>query len=448
MKDKKRSLILLLASGVFFFGLFAVFGVQINNDSKQYMTMHIHRDPGYSFFLWVFQCISQEYGLVLAVIVQTVLNAWCTADFTNYISECFGLKKFSTIVIFMMTLMPHIITPLFSNSHLVLSVGILSEAICLPLFLWFIKELHKACMIGSKKAVYGSLFLSMLLSLIRAQVTAAILIWFFALVFRAIMKKQYKKILILVLAVCLCFGMRTLLTKTYHYVFHGYFVNTTYGPINILTNVLYSADREQGEAIEDDEIRSLFYMHYDAMDEMQYNYKYAGDSLVEQASYLESVHDSLKFEVCEAGFKQYLLEQGVDDYTLQNFAADEYASKLTTEIFGGCFGRWFPTYLVLGIRGAIRNVAIVHPILSIYALLLGVTACVMTVVFLKKNRDSKEAWFMLIALLTIAGISFSTALTIMCLSRYMVYGFAGFYTAAYLMLLKVFNNYKKKSSEA
>lgn len=448
MKDKKRFLILLIISGIFFFGLLAIFGVQINNDSEQYITMHIHRDPGYCFFLWIFQSISSEYGLLLAVIVQTVLSMWCTADFVNYIAECFKLKIFSVIVVLGAALMPHIITPLFSASHLVISVGILSEAICLPLFLLFVKELHKACMTGEKRAVYGSLIISLILSLIRAQVTAAVLIWLFVLVLRSIIRKQYKKIVVLLLAVCLCFGARAVITKTYHYAFHGYFMNTTYGPVNILTNVLYSADREQGESIEDDEIRELFYMHYDAMDEREYNYKYAGEGLVDRASYLESVHDGLKFEVCEAGFKEYLLQQGVDDYTLQNLAADEYASKMISEIFGGCFARWFPTYLVLGIRGAIRNVAIVHPVLSIYALLMGSVATGMCVSFIQGDKNSKEAWLMLIALLTIAGISFSTALTIMCLSRYMVYGFAGFYTAAYLMLIASIKKYKKNVKEA
>ena len=90
---------------------------------------------------------------------------------------------------------------------------------------------------------------------------------------------------------------------------------------------------------------------------------------------------------------------------------------------------------MLGFRGAIRNVAIVHPILSIYALIMGGAAIVMMFLFFRKDKESKEAWLMLIALLTVAGISFSTALTIMCLSRYMVYGFTGFYSAVYLMFL-------------
>lgn len=444
MKDRKRFLVLLIVSGVFFLGLLAIFGVQLNNDSEQYISMHIHRDPGYCFFLWIFQSISSKYGLFLAVLIQTLLTAWCTTDFTDYVAETFGLKMFSTGVIFAATLMPHIITPLFSATHLVISVGILSEALCLPLFLVFIKELHKACLTGDKKATYGSLVLSLILSLIRAQITAAILIWLFTLVLRLVVTKQYKRILIPVIAVCLCFGMRTLITKTYHYSFHGYFVNTTYGPVNILTNVLYAADREQGTEIQDDKIRELFYMLYDSMDEEQYNYKYAGKSLSARAEYLEKVHDSLKFDVCEAGFKKYLLEQGVDDYTLQNFAADKYASAMTKEIFGGCFGKWLPVYLMLGIRGAIRNVAVVHPLLSVYALTAGVLAVIMTWIFIKKDRDCKEAWLMVIALLTIAGISFSTALTIMCLSRYMVYGFAGFYTSVYLMLIVMIKKYKKK----
>lgn len=448
MKDRKRFWILLMAAGVFFFTMLAVSGVELYNDSQQYIDMHIHRDPGYCVFLWIMRLLGGENYLILTGIMQALLAAWCTADFTDYITTQFTLGKCSVFVVFMCTLMPHIITPLFSASRIVLSAGIMSEALCLPLFLMFVKELHKAVINEDKRAVLRSFVLCLLISLVRAQLTASILIWAIVLVTKVLFNRQHKKVILLLLAVVLFFCGKPFIVKTYNFCVQGHFIGTTYGKVNTLTNILYASDREQGEDIGDEELQKVFYMLYDLMDEFKYNYKYGGDTPFERADYLESIHDDLKFDVCEDGLKSYIKEQGVKGYLPRDLKADEYAGELIEEIFPGCAGRWMAHYLVLGMWGTIRNVAIVHPILSIYAIAVGVIAIIITFQLFKKNRESREAWLMLIALLSIAGISFSTAFTIMCLSRYMVYGFAGFYTAVYLILLKVFNDYNKKTCEA
>ena len=42
-------------------------------------------------------------------------------------------------------------------------------------------------------------------------------------------------------------------------VFNGRFINNTYGTVNTLTNILYAADREDGERIRDPEAREFFF---------------------------------------------------------------------------------------------------------------------------------------------------------------------------------------------
>lgn len=447
MKNRKRFWTLSIIAGIFFFSLLVIYGVGIYNDSEQYIAMHIHRDPGYSLFLWFLRQLSEKHFLLIACILQAIIAIWCTAYFTDYIADVFDLRKNSIAIIFVFTLIPHIITPLFSDARLILTTGIMTEAICLPLFLTFVVELHRTIIHNNKKAAISSFLLSFVISITRTQLMATIIMWIVVLSMHAIIKRKYKRIVLYVLAICFFFGGKSLFTKTYTYCVHGEFINTTYGNINTLTNILYASDREQGEKIENEETREIFYMLYDLMDESEYNYKYADDNIRTRAEYLETVHDDLKFDVCEAGLKDYIKLQGIEEYIPQDIQANEYAGELIKELFPGCAGRWFSHYLVLGMWGAIRNIAIVHPILSVYAIVAGVVAIVMTFLFFKKNKESKEAWLMLIALLSIAGIAFSTAYTIMCLSRYMVYGFTGFYTAAYAMLLALIRNYKKKVKE-
>lgn len=440
MKNRKRFVTLLIIAGIFFLGLLLLFGVKTYSDSDQYMTMHIHRDPGYPFFLWLLRNINENHYLVLAGLIQALFATWCTASFVDYIATKFMLKKGSVAIVYIFTLVPHIITPLFSKTHLILTNAILTESICLPLFLLFVKELHRVVTEGEKKAVVSSFILSFVISLIRTQLMSTIIIWFIVLLIYIIFRKEYKKAVIYLLAICVFFGAKLLITKTYNYCVHGEFINTTYGDINTLANILYATDREQGNTIEDEELKKVFYMLYDSANELEYNYKFAGDDIWSRAEYLENVHDGIKFDVCEADLRRYVRAQGIDGYILEDIRSDEYASELIKEVFPGCMKRWIAHYLTLGIRGAIRNIAIVHPVLNIYALGMGVIGVVMTFLFFGKDRKSEEAWLMLIALLSIAGIAFSTAYTIMCLSRYMIYGFTVFYTAIYLMLYVLFKN--------
>ena len=50
-----------------------------------------------------------------------------------------------------------------------------------------------------------------------------------------------------------------------------------------------------------------------------------------------------------------------------------------------------------------------------------------------REKKSDAAWFVLVALLAITANVCATSLTIMCLSRYMIYGFSIFYMAFFLL---------------
>lgn len=435
MKFKKRNSVVFLLYLVFFFGLALCFRLGMYGDSEQYLTMHIHREPLYPLLLWIVRNVFSKNFEFMILVVQAVFAAICTSYFVNYISDTFKLTKWTTGLIGSLALLPHIITPLFSSSHLVLTTGILSESICLPLFLVFLVELHKTGINTDKASIAKSFILAMLLSLIRGQMLMSIIMWIIIVGFRVIINKQYRRLLLILVSAFLFFGIRGVILKSYNYAFNGVYVNNTYGALNTLTNVMYVADREYGEEIEDIELRNVFYLLYDDMDEKQYNYKYAQGRLSDKIDILESVHDDLKFYVLESGFQQYFEKKGIADYIEQNILADRYSVAIMKEVLPLCVWRWGGNYLMLGMRGLIRNIAVVHPVLNIYAIVMFFGAFVMMIFEFQKNLESKEAWLTLIALLVVLGVSFSTALTIMCLQRYMIYGFTGFYTACFLLVL-------------
>ena len=436
MKLKKRNCIVFMINLVVFGSLALISGFGMYGDSHQYLEMHIHREPLYPFLLWLIRCVSGSMFEPMVLGVQAVIAAGCTAYFVNYIGETFELSESGICAVLFLSFLPHIITPLFSATRLVLSAAVLSESVCLPLFMVFLVELHKAGMGMDRGAVGKSFIISLLLTLIRGQMMATIIMWILIVGFRQILKKQYKRVVLVLVSAALFFGARGILIKSYNYVFNDRFIMNTYGALNTLTNVMYASDRKQGETIEDEELQAVFYLLYDDMNAKQYNYKYARGTLSEKAEYLESAHDSLKFYVLESGFQQYFEKKGITDYIDQNILADEYSTALMKELLPGCLWRWAGNYLLLGFRGLIRNVAVVHPLLSIYAFVVFAAALMKMFLDFKEDLESREAWFMLTALLTVLGVSFSTALTIMCLQRYMIYGFTVFYTACFVCLVR------------
>lgn len=335
----------------------------------------------------------------------------------------------------MLSLVPHVMTPMFSVERIVLHASIMSESLTLPLFLLFLVFCHKMMMGGN---IISPMLLSVLLSLIRSQFMAAILIWLVLAVISCV--KRGKKLLpctaVLVLVTLLLFTVRLYGVKTYNYIFSGHFINNTYGGVNTLTNVLYAADREDGDAIKDVQAQEIFYLLYDKMEEEGWNYKFAGEGLREKTSFLESCHDDLKFSVIEDTYLNYFRERGITDYYEQNLRADSISMTIMKEILPECFGRWLSCYLMLGIRGMIRSIGVYHPIVNMVVLLLYLVAFLLMVLDLKKDSSSKEGWLMFISLLSILAVAFSTAITIMCLSRYMIYNFIGFYVGLFLLIIK------------
>ena len=436
MKLKKRNCIVFMINLVVFGSMALIGGLGMYGDSGQYLEMHIHREPLYPFLLWLIRCVSGNMFETMVLGVQAVLAAGCTAYFVNYIDETFELSELGVCIVLFLSFLPHIITPLFSASRLVLSAAVLSEAVCLPLFMVFLVELHKAGMGTDRSAAGKSFIISLLLTLIRGQMLATIIMWVLIVGFRQILKKQYKRVILVFISAVLFFGARGILIKSYNYVFNDRYIMNTYGALNTLTNVMYAADRKQGENIEDEELQAVFYLLYDDMNAKQYNYKYSGRTLSEKAEHLEFAHDELKFYVLESGFQHYFENKGVTDYIDQNILADEYSTALMKELLPGCIWRWGGNYLMLGFRGFVRNVAVVHPVLSMYAFVVFAAALLKMFLDFKEDLESREAWFMLIAVLTVLGVSFSTALTIMCLQRYMIYGFSVFYTVCFVYLIR------------
>lgn len=452
-------LMLLLAV---FLGMFAVFGPGVYNDSDQYLKMHIHREPLYPLFLAALRTVFPNGWLIAMGVLQNVFAAVSIWLFAEYISERFELGAAGEMVVTVLCLAPHILTKYFSALHLFMTNSVMSEAVCLPLFTLFFME---CCKIFTeeeerecRKAAACSLLLAFLVSLARTQMMVTVFLWLAVVGARIVLwpknrwrrrtwqrprngKWKASRLLTAAAIAAAVFLLRMLAVRSYNLVFNGHFINNTYGTVNTLTNILYAADREDGERIKDQEAREFFFRMYDLAEERQANYKYAGPSLREKTEHIEAWHDTIKYEMIEDVFYQTYDKTVTSDYIIQNLMADETAGKIIRGILPGCFFRWLGNYLLIASYGAVRSIAVVHPVINWAALFIYLSALALVFFVWRKDAGDPAVPVMLIALLTILANVGAVSMTIMCLSRYMIYGFAPFYTGYFLLLLRLRKGY-------
>ena len=458
MAKRVRSGVFLALLLAVFLGIFAVFGPGVYNDSDQYLKMHIHREPLYPLFLAALRTVFPNGWLIAMGVFQNIFAAVSIWLFVEYTSKRFELGFMGKAVVTLLCLAPHMLTSYFSALHLFITNSVMSEALCMPLFLLFFME---CCKIFTEreerecwKAMVCSLFLAFLVSLARTQMMVTILIWLVVTGARIVLwpKKRWRRrtwqrprnrdwkvlrLLMVVAVVAVVFILRMFAVRSYNLVFNGRFINNTYGTVNTLTNILYAADREDGERIRDPEAREFFFRMYDLAEEQQANYKYAGSSLRDKTEHIEAWHDTIKYEMIEDVFYQTYDKTVTSDYITQNLMADKTAGKIIRGILPGCFFRWLGNYFLIASYGAVRSIAVVHPVINWVAAFIYLSALALVFFVWRKDEENPAVPVMLISLLAILANVGAVSMTIMCLSRYMIYGFAPFYTGYFLLLLRL-----------
>lgn len=425
---------------LFFAALWLLGTTGIYNDSNQYIAMHIHREPLYSFFLWIFRSLFGETKyLDIVRFLQNGLAAFSVIWLAESLKKRFDFGQWMEALVCLILLAPHIITPVFSASGLVLSNGVISEALGLPLFYLFTAQCMKMVYTRQRGAALSSLLLSLFLSLVRGQMMFTILLWlvFAGAVVIVEKKKLAKRLLICVVCTALAFGTRTLLVKSYNLVFNGHFINNTFGSVGLLANILYASDEEDAERIADQDARVMFELSYRLAKEQGATYQDAPEGFFNRAAHLEKWHDAIKFEMIEEPWRQLHDREGFIDYIPENVESDRIAATIVKSLLPAVLGRWLYDYLALACYGLIRSIAVVHPLLNWYALTAYLAYIVLAALAWRKNHNSNAVWLAAFSLLAVLANVFATSMIIMCLSRYVIYGLPLFYVSGLMLLYEL-----------
>ena len=431
---------------LFFGGMLARYGVGCYNDSEQYITMHIHREPLYPLFLAFFRGLFGDGYLTVAAAVQGILTALGIWTLTGYLAARFGLRLWEELLVLLLQILPHLVIRYVSALNIFIENSVMSEALCFPLFSFFICFFLRMLLEDRWQDAVISLLLAWLLSLTRGQMMTTILLWALLFFGKLAIKKKYRLLFIPLAAVVFSFVLRTLTVHVYNYAVTGYFMGNTYGKVNTLTNVIYACDEEDGEVFPEGSLeRTFFDDFYKKAMERGLNHAFGGERFGERAAHLEEKHDELKFDVLEAGFSVYYFGLGEVDYYDQSSMSDEMAGRMIAKLLPACLGQWLYDYVLLCRNGFVRSIAVVHPMITPIAFLLYFLAAGLSLWQVWKKKSFQAAVVCMVALLFIAANVCAASLTIMCLSRYMVYGFSIFYIGLYLLLREEMMAFQSKT---
>ncbi len=447
---RRHNLIFFIIFAVFF-GFLLVTGEPISvGDTFQYENQMVMREPIYALLIQALRFVSPKAHYWLIIILQNILAIAANTVFIAWIRKRFGLNVWVSLLFTAILLVPHIMTPIFASTHLVLTNALMTEGILFSLYplamMCLMNMLWSGKAVGRESLTTIGLFL--LLSLIRGQMMVLFVVWF--LVAFVLAENIAKRGFLAAVAVfIIAFAARSVLIRVYNYCEQGLFVETASGKAMSFANILYVADRSDGDAIAEDALRQLFYEMYDAADADKMNYKYAKKGILNSAAYHEKCHDELNFTYFGEPAKRYVGEtRGIytDRYQELMIAVDGVAVQLSSALMPQVLGRYIQNYITVITLGFIRTVAYEHPLLAWYALLIYIVAVVLTIVLWKKDHESMAAAFMAVMLVTIVGNVCATALMIQCISRYMIYNLPLFYMAGFLELLELFGVKSRKAS--
>jgi len=409
-------------------------------DTESYLNRMPFREPGYALLLNAFTFLFGEFGFTALGFLQNVLAVCSIYWFSCYVGSKYKGNYVLPVTAVCMVF-PYVMTPLFASSGIMLTNAMISEGITLPLYHLFFLFLLKA--VWEKEHQWNALIVALVLSffllITRGQMTVTLIAWLIVAVIMNWRSGQRKKIFMSVLLFFVTIGCRVVCINSYNLIANGKFAGTTYGPVTILSNVIYVSEKEDGQGILDVRLQELFHQIYETAEDGQMLFKNAPDSFSKEAVFYSDMHDDIKDFAIYPILQEYAQEhEGIEDYMEKSMRVDELSTELYQALLPKCFGRWSAHYVRNVAVGLIRTAAFVHPLLNVPAILGYFVLIGMGVYCYRKDKESKAVKLLLLTALLTAGNVAAVSLTIMCLSRYMIYNTAMIYVTAFLLLVEIF----------
>lgn len=441
-KNKNIDVIATVVVAVTLFALFFIYGVQRGNDTHCYETFRVEvmDEPVYSLFLAFFRVIfGSEIYLYFAVFVQTLLAVFSVYFFVKSIANEYLVHYLIRIIMYIIMLAFYTMPVIFSRTGVLTFLSILTEALAYPLFMIFIVFMMWAINNDSIKWWWISLVTSFVLSLTRTQLLFTLIMVAIAGIYIG-RKTWVKSTLKVIVSIAITVLIMKAVQSVFCYSILGMF-EVPPNSISMYGNAMLIADEDDNELFEDELVKSVFEARYEDMTNNGWGWEfYQGNSVFDAASFYEECYDNIKDHMSMGSyFDDNNITYGIDKYNIQNATA----KAMTVKLIPKHFDRWIYNYVGLCLVGFIRTVAVspFNTIMQIYSLLIYV---ILIIGIIKNRKDKKILLFGILTIVGVLGQVCETSITVMCISRYMMYMFPMVYFGIIIMWSSLIKFYKEK----
>ena len=432
----------IFSSGMFiialtFYLFFAFYdGAVICVDSPSYINMESSREPLYPLLLQGFRILFSEGDYLFPVAVfQSMLAAVACYLLADYLWKNFVPLKITALAILVLPMAVSLLCRFAAKRASMYSNSILTEGITISLYMIFFRFLLEYYFKQSKRSLVACFILMFLQISIRKQMIIAVAMFVVVALFISIKNMKIRHGLItIVISFVVVFGCNFLLDTGYNYILHG--ENATHtGDIRFIsTMAFYTAERNDGENIEDESIRELFYEIYDICDENGHLKHSANEGWNNRVAHFGDYYDCIQIDVMWPKITQFV----IDEYGCEGIQISEHADDIMNIISKSVIPHNIDSVLQVFfdnfISGLIVTVAQRNRILNWYSLFIYIVYIGVLCINIKWIKDSKViaiACFILVSVVFNVGL---VSMVIFCQTRYTIYNMALFYISLIIML--------------
>ncbi|MCR4990337.1 MAG: hypothetical protein K6A38_05665 [Lachnospiraceae bacterium] len=456
ISKKLKEIVIVILSLSFFMASYIFDGVVICEDSHSYIEGHLSREPFYPMLISLFRNwlgTEQDMYLKALVFLQCLLWAICTIIFVDYLTTEFDLKFLSSLIILALCLLPSVLCRFFASRGSMYSNSIMTEGICIPLYLLFIRFLIDHGINRMKRDLVAASVICLILISTRKQMYVTLILLALMIVYTGIKrsgeesvnsKKSIKTISKAFLSALVTVVLIIGLNRAYEYYYNSNLQTGTISHRNdnrfLTTVAFYVSEREDAEYIKEDETRELYLEIYDICESEGSMMHDSGKGLFEKADHFADHYDMIQIDHMWPMFEGYaeskMTEIGETSKGPQEELVDRISSDITRAILPhripevtGVFAR----NIIKGFgntvaRSGRRYLPFVIPVYLIYLALM--------ILNIKKHTNEKLVFVSSVCLLAVAVNIFVTSAVIFPQVRYMIYNMPVFYSVLYLMIRK------------
>ena len=442
LDNRKVISIITLLSAVAFYVAFAIIdGAVICVDSPGYIEMSISREPLYPLYLAFFRLIFGSTGdtyLLVAAIGQCLLAGLCTWSLIDFATKRAKLKPVFEILFLIICISVSLLCRFVAKRGSMYNTCILTESICIPLIMLFSRYILSYCAEKKNKDLVISVILSLIMILTRKQMLITVVLVIAAIIYVNLL--SLRTLILIVVCSLAIMGGNKVLDYTYNYAVHGgafaHFNDNRF----LTTVVFYVAEREDGERINEEGLRRLYYDIYDTCDSENSMLHSAEGSVYDRNNHFVDHYDMIQIDHMLPLIREHVDETyGQLNSSEREAKVDEISNSLAWALIPTVWPKMMGLFARNFLYGIVNTVGkatmkIMYP----YAIVVFLGYVALLCINIKRNKNNFVnifAGFTLMAiLLNITGV----AATIFCQVRYMIYMMPLFYIGLVLLLSDTF----------